>query len=568
LLFLYSSFASGGNIEVYTAPPFVTDLWPDEGPAGRSGVIDGAPLSLIAARGETESLLIAIRALKPLKRVIVENPDFGSGITSNTRAIMSVKRATVYSSMAGLRYPGRYDRTGGMLLPDILHPDEEAVLTAARQWTGEVPPPEVTGRATFGFTGKNGWKYMLLTVTVPESVPAGLYKSSVLFISEGSEYPVPVHLTVRPFILERNHGKLIGISNEFCDPGHPLVVESLEMMQDIGLTFTRIAPVTSRPDASRWFNELRRHNIKVISQNRTPRQASELRAVPPDFRFFFYGVDEPQPKDREGKDWRKMAEHVRLSERVKQMGGLIMTSLPYSLSMELRDRNSRLYREVAKLGVTGVFAPLDWANMGLGVQQLGRDRRPESSNRDFYSYVSALQEEFYTSSWQAGEVSPRGKHPWVETYYFPHGLSRYGCFGRLLFGYYLFNSGLDGAMAWTMYRIQGNNPFAESNLPVATLAYPGQGEIYGTYSLESLREGIDDLCYANQAYKAVVSCLSDERTRIKGEELKKVFISAVAPYGFLVQEGKRIDLAVENIEESMQRAREVLSRIIIEAGSL
>ncbi|HNS33323.1 MAG TPA: hypothetical protein PKN36_10200 [bacterium] len=567
-VFLFTTLIFSQNMNVYTAPVFTMELWPDSGPSRKKIVDADSPLNITAARGETESALIALQARKPISKTVVENPAFsGSGIKADTRAIIGIRRATTYSSMAGLRYPDRYNRVSGMILPDILHSDEEAVLSAILRWDGAVPAPRQSGRTLLGAVKEKEWKYVLVTVCVPETVSVGIYKSVVKLISDGSEQFIPVQITVRPFILERNHGRLVGISSEFSDTSNLLVIKNFELMRDMGLTFTRIAPITSRPDAGRWFDLLRRHGIRVISQNRPPRQAGELRNVPADFRCFFYGIDEPQPKDRERKDWRKMAEHVKLSARVHAMGGLVMTSIPYSLAMELTDRKSRLYSEVSKLGVSGAYEPLDWANIGLGVQQLGRDRRAEDRNEDFYSYVSSLQGEFNSNPWNGKEIPLRKKHPWIETYYFPHGLSRYAVFGRLLFGYYLFNSKLDGAMAWTMYRVPEGSPFGESNLPIATLAYPGNGEIYGTYSLEALREGIDDLCYANQAYLAIRRCLEDEKKKNKGEELKKIFISAMAPYFSLMPGGKRIDLAIPEIEESVQSTREILSRVIIDASA-
>ena len=100
-----------------------------------------------------------------------------------------------------------------------------------------------------------------------------------------------------------------------------------------------------------------------------------------------------------------------------------------------------------------------------------------------------------------------------------------------------------------------------------TIAYPGPGMIHGTYSLESLREGVDDLCYAVQAHRAVSLMLAsaNPQSRRTGTLLRTRFIAALEPWLSLMPEGRRIDLAVTRIESRLQETRTELAQIIAEA---
>jgi len=247
-----------------------------------------------------------------------------------------------------------------------------------------------------------------------------------------------------------------------------------------------------------------------------------------------------------------------------------MTSLPYTIALELRSRNSRVYSELAKLGLRNVYEPLDWANIGLGIQRLGNPRRRRGeTNKELFNYIVQLQQEFRRGPWKESGPSLPSKHKWIETYYWAQGLMRYPYFGRLLYGFYMFNSHMDGAMAWTMYRIRNTNPLSGEGANVATLAYPGVKKIYSTYNIEAIREGVDDLRYAQQAYRAIARLLasSDKGKRAAGEKLRKRFLNIMSHYENLAPGGKRIDLSGKNPEGLLQETREKLADIIEEIDS-
>jgi len=575
LVFITPAIFAAPPVKVYRAEAFVLDLWEDAGPATMAPVTTGTPLALKAARGETESALVVLKALKNCPALEIRASDFkraGRTVIAKSdirvRIIFGVQRITPYAALAGTRYPKRYTRATGLRLPDILVRDESALQASIRNWRGKLHDEADLGPAKTTPFRVGRFKYLLVTISVPKSAKPGVCAGALTVADGTSSLTVPLRLTVRPFTLNPNHGRILGISNEFCDPNNPLLEESLRLTREAGMTFTRTSNILSSRSKSRVFTLFRKYGFLTISQGRPPRSSSDVKSIPKDFAWYFYGRDEPQPKDRNRSDWGNMAEHIRRSINIHKMGGKVMTSLPYTIALELRSRNSRVYSELAKLGLRNVYEPLDWANIGLGIQRLGNPRRRRGeTNKELFNYIAQLQQEFRRGPWKESGPSLPSKHKWVETYYWPQGLMRYPYFGRLLFGYYMFNSHMDGAMAWTMYRIRNTNPLSGEGANVATLAYPGVKKIYSTYNIEAIREGVDDLRYAQQAYRAIARLLtsSDKRKRTAGEKLRKRFLDVMSPYENLTPGGKRIDLSGKNPEGLLQETREKLADIIAQA---
>ncbi|MHC4608209.1 MAG: hypothetical protein ACYTAF_14970, partial [Planctomycetota bacterium] len=494
-------------LEFHSVEPFVVDLWGDRLPASAAVVDDDHPLKLEAARGEEESAVLAVRALAKTLALTFTPSDLEGGPRDielkhvSLKIICSVRRHTVYTRLYADRFEKRYSDAHGIFLPDILANNEHAVERLRKEWRGSLEDEGETPEAHGTALAKDHIKYLLYTVRVGENMPAGTYKGTVTVSQGGERAAVPVELTVRPVTLKPVEGAILTVSNDFARPGQALFEPGLKLLRRLGMNSTRIGPVTSRPDAEAVFATLRKHGFLCVVQNTPPRTKKELETIPEDIRVVFYGVDEPQPKDRERGDWSKMARHVRISKHIHDLGGKVMTSLPYPFALELRNPKSRLYEKLEDAGVFDHCEPLDWAGYGLGLQRLGR--RPDP-NAELFAYIGTLQKEF-----RAGSHPLPSKNPWTETYYWPQGLMRYPFYARLLYGFYLFNSHLDGAQAWTLYRGGGGNPLAHGKDHVASLAYPAKTMIYSTYNLEAIREGIDDFRYARQAYRATAALGGD-----------------------------------------------------------
>ena len=203
------------------------------------------------------------------------------------------------------------------------------------------------------------------------------------------------------------------------------------------------------------------------------------------------------------------------------------------------------------------------------MQRAGAPRgRWNELNSELARYISTLQYEFAKVEWRAGELRLPSKHRRIETYYFPLGTMRYPYFGRLLFGFYLFNSHLDGVIAWTMHRVRGVNPFLEASSNTATLAYPAATMIYPTYSLESVREGVDDLRYAQTAFNHIATLLTsgNAASRERSKSLREEFMKLMEPFQKLLVRGKWIDTVYP--EKKLCQTREQLAALIIKAISI
>ena len=568
------SAAHGGEppFGVFTAEPFVADLWEDELPQSATESRRASPLRLAAARGERTSALICIRANQDLAgveaaagRLSLAGRDIpAAGV--RVRVIRLVPRASVYTRVLGDRYPQRWSRKGGIVQPDVLVRDEPAFAAMTRNWDGQAPlkRDDAIGPVIGAPVKAGGCKYFLFTVAVPDDARPGDGEGSVRIRAGGVDVTVPVRLTVHPFRLAPAQ-RVLMVSNEFADPRNPHFESSLRLLAGIGATATRITNLVGGGNPARAYAALREHGCVELIENR-PATAAAVRGIPPGFNVHFYGLDEPQPKrGRRGREgWDRMAEHVALSRRIHQAGGKVVTSLPYILALELRQRNSRVYQELAKLGVKDVYQPLDWANYGLGIQRVATRHRDEGLNQPLFDYIAQLQKEFREEEWTAKGAQLPSKHPWRETYYLPAGLMRYPMLTRLLNGFYLFNTHFDGVMNWTLYRVRGRNPFEPTSMPVASLAYPAEGGFYSTYTLEAVGKGIDDLRYARTAYEAIASLLSgDERRQARGRKLRARLLTALAPWETLAVGGRRIDLVRD--EKSLRQTREALVGIILDA---
>lgn len=566
--------AHGGEppFGVFTAEPFVADLWEDELPQSAARLGRASPLRLAAARGERTSALICVRGNRDLAgieatagRLSLAGRDIpAAGV--RLRVIRLVPRASVYTRVLGDRYPQRWSRKAGIVQPDVLVRDEPGFAAMTHGWDGQAPlkRDDATGPSVGDPVKAGGCKHFLFTVDVPDDARPGDGEGSVRLRAGGDDVTVPVRLTVHPFRLAPA-GRLLMISNEFAEPRHPEFESSLQLLSGIGATATRVTNLVGGGNPARAYAVLREHGYADLIENR-PAAAAAIRGIPPGFNVHFYGLDEPQPKrGRRGREgWHRLAEHVELSRQIHEAGGKVVTSLPYTLALELRERNSRVYQELAGLGVKDVYQPLDWANYGLGIQRVATRHRDEGLNQPLFDYIAQLQKGFREGEWAAKGPRLPSKHPWRETYYFPTGLLRYPMLARLLNGFYLFNTHLDGVMNWTLYRVRGRNPFEPTSMPVASLACPADGSFYSTYTLEAVGEGIDDLRYARTAYEAIAGLLSgDEGQRARGRKLRARLLTALAPWETLAVDGRRIDLVRD--EKSLRLTREALVGIILDA---
>ncbi|MEW6441258.1 MAG: hypothetical protein AB1640_10035 [bacterium] len=577
--------------------PFAIEL-PEEGdppnllPTDPSGVLRAR-----LARGEVSTVaVLAVRAPSPKATVrarVASGPDGRSVPQLELFLIRGLKRSNRYME-AMLGREALQKRSASY--PDILIRDEPRFETQLRDLRGErflSQPPQDGITVLFD---AHPTRYVLVRATIPPALHVGTHRGTIELVASSGEVltSVALEIEVLPFTLAPP-GKVLSVANDFGAPSDPHFEPSLRDQAAHGMTATRLKGTVARGERDKVLPLLEELGFTHLIQADLPRTVEEAAPAAGRLAQYFYGVDEPQPKGRSGPgSWSRMAEQVRLSRQIHGMGGRVTTSILYPLAIELAQPESRVYRELRPYGIEGVVEPLDWASYGLGLQRLGRSRsrtpsgdillepqespsrpsqrlrgratdertEPErargpgdngeegSGNEALFEYVSVLQRE-YAEGALGQDGKPRSKHPWLETYYLPLGYLKSPFFARLLFGFYLFNSHLDGASAWTLFRPRGN-AFTDEDGPDPVIAYPLQEGMAATYWWEAVREGVNDLRYCELA-ESLVRALEQKSPEI-GRRTRSRLVSMLSPYRSLVVDGRRIDLLVPLSEFRKTRA--------------
>lgn len=573
-------------LDLRLVEPFAIDLPADGEPADLLPADPSGTIRVSAAGGDiTVCAVLALRSTAGVGTVTVRS-DAATGPQGKRHDLLDV------FLIKGLPRSNRYMRSAlgqermavmSKAYPDILIANEPLFDKASgRAGGGTIPSIPAEDHVTASI-GPGDTKYVLVRADIPRELTAGPHKTSVVVEAKNKDLRIriPIEIDVLPFSLP-GHGKVLSVANDFSSPGGTHFEIALRDQAEHGMTSTRVKDVLRGDTRDKIIDGLEELGFTHLTQIDPPGSADEAEPYIGKVKRYFYGVDEPQPKGRDIlRPWSKMADHVRLSKKIHDLGGLVTTSLPYSFALELTQQESRVYGELKGYGVGGAFEPLDWANYTLGVQYLARGgaeregqgrqppetgstrpattrdgenrerkgaglrrgRAPSSAsdmtawNQDFFSYIETLQKEYRNGSTRDGRT-PLSKHEWIETYYFPLGFFKSPFLARLLFGYYLFNSHLDGVSAWTLYRPRGN-PFSDADGEDPLIAYPTKEGMAPTYWWEAVREGVNDLRYCRLAEDLLIE-LSGISSQ-KGREMRSRLVSILSPYGSLMIEGRRID---------------------------
>ena len=523
-------------------------------------------LRLTATPGEYESAMVAVcsggrHATFTAEAGALTGP--GAIPASNLVVRHVIRRTGCSRYLVSLERARPALRALGGRLHAVLVPDEQRFARAAGRMTrrGDTLDLDLPPGARFVLPPRRV-VYLILTVHVPPAAPPGAYRGTLRLRSDDAQAAVsldlPLHLTVLPFTLPHANQRLF-TSNDFGSPRSPLFEAALRDQHQHGMNGLRGRDLVGRRTTDAVFDTLRRYRMRTVIHHQPPQSQADLARIPRDIPFFFYGVDEPQPKPRRGGEgWRRMAQHIELSRRLHRLGAKVVTSIPYDLAIQLRDRRSVLYREHLRPFVSGdVFEPLDWANVGLGYQRLV-DGRDAHRNHALWDYLAALQHDADAGRFKPGTRIPAAKHDWIETYYFPLGFLPDPFMARLLFGLFLFESHLDGCLAWTYYRPRGN-PFTDADGPDAVVVYPAlSGRMVSTYAWEAAREGVDDLRYATLADTLIarLEAASDPRAA----DLRRRLRQALSPFRAVVRGRRRIDQILSI--RALRTARDQLVAII------
>jgi hypothetical protein len=545
-------------LDVLAAEPFVLDFAPDRPPAGATVVDRRHPLALQAARGHEVAGMLVLAAGADQYRLEVRSGALRSGKSEigPERVSIAVIR-TVFRTpplqgrVVAARYPEAAGR--GFRFPEILVRNEPAFLEAAAAGKRPLPDEDEEAPVRLAPMRAGRVKHLLVTVSVPEDAAPGEYSGDVTV----GKTAVPIALTVLGFRLEPHEGVVLGVGNRFARHRGEHLEASLDLLRRIGMNCTRFSDLTSMPEPEVSFYLLEEYGFRHVIQEAPVRAKGDLERVPSWLDLHVRGREFPVPTEDGG--WRRMAEHVRLSARMHGFGSRMMTTLPFPFAVALADRRSSLYKHVAKAGAKGLYAPLDWASYPLDLERIGKK---DSPNRELLAYLTKLRK-------KPRGARATGKNAWRETLRFSPGMDRYPFFSRLVYGFFLFQSRLDGVEGWTLNWTHGLDPFADGPEPVVTLAHAGETMLYSSLTLEAIREGVVDLRYAQQAHRAVerlrTSTVKEEA--VKGRLLLRRFVKLLEPWERLVSKGRRVDLASSDPERRLRETREALAELILEAGS-
>lgn len=580
--------ARGESLALHYIEPFTVELPAAAAPP--TGVAPGfpEPICATAALGETTTVaVVGLRGMAELGTITVR-----AG-TADGPGGQGLKLIEVFL-VKGLPRNNRYINTllGAQQLaalapsyPDILLSDEPLFDRRASCGTSKRLASQLAGDRVTASLGNGQVKYLLVRVAVPPDLDPGSYRTLIGISAEkpGLDLTVPVLIKVLPFPLPP-HGKVLRVANDFASPSASQFAAALEDQAAHGMTATRLVGVLKGKNRDRTTTMLQDLGFTHLVHRDEPKNSAEAGRRAGSLRQFFYGVDEPQPKSRRlEKPWSRMADHVKLSRKIHGLGGLVTTSIPYPFAMQLAQRDSELYTTLHDYGLPGVFEPLDWANYGLGLQRIGlpggeraersppgrRSRggapgkeRSSAWNQELFDYIRILQADYNDGRTRDGRT-PLSKHNWLECYYFPLGYFKSPFYARLLFGYYLFNSRLDGVAAWTLFRPRGN-PFTDDDGEDPVIAYPGKEGMIPTYWWEAVREGVNDLRYCTLAENLLIEL---KKTRPdEGRRMAVRLQTILTPFKDLAPGGTRIDRTLT--PAAFRRARSELVSLIKELQTL
>lgn len=581
LLLVSCPWAAGAEtLSLRSVEPFSIDL--PAGGALSDSAGPGFPETIHAAAAQGETTTVAVVGIHGVTEPRTITARAGSATGPGSRDLELVEVYLIRGLPRNNRYMGtllgsRQLAALGSAYPDILLSDEPMFDRRVNTATGGRLASQLAGDRVTATLGPGEVKYLLIRVTVPPEVSPGSYRAEVTVTADtpGLDLTIPLLVEVLPFALPP-HGKILRVANDFASPSAPRFEEAMMDQAAHGMTATRLTGVLKGKARDQAVGLLQKLGFTHLVLMDEPRSRTEAGRKAGDLQQYFYGVDEPQPKSRRtGRPWSRMADHVKLSARIHALGGRVTTSLPYPLATELARRDSDLYTTLADYGLPEAFEPLDWANYGLGLQSIGRSggdreeqtrpgreprnggkertqrergsqgsapagKRPSSRNQELFEYISTLQDDVARGRTRDGRT-PQSKHDWIECYYFPLGSFKSPFYGRLLFGFYLFNSRLDGAAAWTYFRPRGT-PFTDEDGQDPVIAYPGKDGMVPTYWWEAVREGVNDLRYCTLAEDLLV-----ELKKSHPEESRKMAArlqSILAPFMDLAPGGQRIDRVI------------------------
>ena len=354
-------------------------------------------------------------------------------------------------------------------------------------------------------------KQFVLIAKVPDDTPAGTYTATVTLTADGvPAQTLTLRLEVLPFVLRDTTRKLVvggGPSSwyfmgttldDLYNFGKPYFQDSKDhgsnsagvgvgdnnIMGSIkgsgsGLDVLKIGLKTMQ-ELGFKYSILGGFNDPDIYANLTSTYTDAMRQY--GFEPWFYGVDEFGDYTRNGESHTVLWDHVAKSIIVHNIGGKMVDTSGKGDADRIANPNDPIYQQFP----AGTYEPEEWGvypSIESYFPDLMAGRVQKTANR---------LESFY---WQGSD-----EDPWHNRYYI---------------GYFLWNTGMDGAWPWgylytsaTWYDdFNWTHAVADHCCRCNTQIYPSKEGPVPTMEWEALREGINDLKYLEtwKYYKDMVA---------------------------------------------------------------
>lgn len=383
-------------------------------------------------------------------------------------------------------------------------------------------PGEARASALAG-EGRQFW----ITVTVPEGFAApGLlsrYEGVLELEVDGVSQEVPLALEVIATVLDRpgEHGMHVGIMSALDTTHAELHPAILDDLREHGVDALRIDD-----EALGTYETLRGRGITTTLNLNTGLDAQAIAEIESSGTepYLYHSVFDPTDAEVDGA----IADAAAIHDR----GGLFCAGMTLDVLQAI----------VAE-------EPVDLWVHGITTYEL--DARWQPSFDGFLAYLDGIR------------ADPSSKLAPVETHYAEVFNGHAPHLTRLMMGFWLLRSGLDGGMPWGYAEMAGTQPFSDSEydgvvFPVrwvdGTGAETGRG-VLPTYTWEAYRAGVDDLRLG-----LTVRRLLDERGSEAQRDRYEALLGSYDRY--YDDRGDRVDY--RNRESDVRITRQALLDLLVE----
>jgi len=408
-------------------------------------------LSVSAAPGEYEPATFSVYARRDLMDVSVDAGELRCGELVIPRENVDVRVVKVR------KQPGDnvfFEPERPMEVPELLVYDDFAVLKGRRPSVGQ----SKTVKTSIGEgTSKQFW----VTVRVPDDARAGVYEGAVVMYIRGRKSAaIPLEVEVLPFrLVKPRHDFLIYYRARLApetDPEYetwPDFVKQVRNIREHG--FTGACVLSSEKHLPAILREYARVGftspIPFLGRTKPVAEVEEVVRQAGPLRLVYYGIDEPNTPQR-AEDCRK------LFGEIKAGGGTTVTAI-------MKKYADRIWDSIDIPNYSMCDPEIDGYIRGLSEGRLRKNPK-----REWYY-------------WQIMKERPKT--------------------ARLMCGFYLWKSKLDGIFPYCFQMINTEDPYDDFK-PWEWLgckwrphlaAYPSREGPIDTLQWEACREGIDDMKY-------------------------------------------------------------------------